>query len=250
MKDTILIVEDDPNIRFTICEMLDLEGYKTMQAANGEEALILIKSKKVNLIISDWMMPKMDGINLLTTLKKSKLTYTIPFIIVTAKPMIEDKIVALELGADDFLVKPFSAKELYLRCKNKLSLQKNKLSEELISELTEDQIQTKDHLFLIELKKYIGKQYSNEHLNLKQMADYFIMGTSNFQKYVKKLTGKSVFKIVFEQRLIKAHELILEKKLSINEIANICGFKNTYYLTKKYKEHFGNLPSKTMKNNE
>jgi transcriptional regulator GlxA family with amidase domain len=76
------------------------------------------------------------------------------------------------------------------------------------------------------------------------------MGTSNFQKYIKKLTGKSIFEIVFEQRLVKAHELLLENKLSINEIANVTGFKNSYYFSKKYKAHFGNLPSKTNKNYE
>jgi DNA-binding response OmpR family regulator len=250
MKEVILIVEDNPNIRYNISELLELEGYKTMQAANGEEALILIKSKKISLIISDWMMPKMDGISLLSILKKSKLTRSIPFIVLTAKPMIEDKLTALEFGADDFLIKPFSSKELYLRCKNKLNIHKNKLSEALITEFSEGQIQTKDDLFLIDLKKYISEHYSNEHLKLSQIANHFIMGTSNFQKYVKKLTGKSIFEIVFEQRLVKAHELLLENKLSINEIANVTGFKNSYYFSKKYKAHFGNLPSKTNKNYE
>lgn len=69
MKDVILVVEDDPIIRTNICDMLELEGYKTLQAANGEEALLIIQSKKINLIVSDWMMPKMDGVNLLANLK-------------------------------------------------------------------------------------------------------------------------------------------------------------------------------------
>jgi DNA-binding response OmpR family regulator len=250
MKDIILVVEDDPIIRSNICDMLELEGYKTLQAANGDEALLIINSKKINLIISDWMMPKMDGVNLLANLKKSKLTYSIPFIILTAKSMSEDKLNALELGADDFLTKPFLSKELFLRCKNKLSLQKNKLSGELISGISLNEIQTKDELFLKELKKYIALNYSHENLKLAQIAAHFIMGTSNMQKYVKKLTGKTVFELIFEQRLIKAHELVLEKKLSISEIASINGFKNSYYFTRKYKAHFGILPSKSLKNYE
>jgi AraC-like DNA-binding protein len=76
------------------------------------------------------------------------------------------------------------------------------------------------------------------------------MGTSNLQKQVKKLTGKSIFEILFEQRLLKAHELVLEKRLSISEIADISGFKNSYYFTRKYKTYFGVLPSKSIKNNE
>jgi DNA-binding response OmpR family regulator len=196
--------------------MLELEGYKTLQAANGEEALLIIQSKKINLIVSDWMMPKMDGVNLLANLKKFKLTFSIPFIILTAKSMNEDKINALELGADDFLTKPFLSKELFLRCKNKLSLYKNKLSDELISDISLNGIQTKDDLFLKELKNFITLNYSNENLKLSQIAAHFIMGTSNLQKYVKKLTGKTVFELIFEQRLIKANELVLEKKLSIS----------------------------------
>lgn len=250
MKETILIVEDDPIILSNICDILALEGYETLQASNGEEALLILKTRKINLIVSDWMMPKMDGINLLTNLKKSKLTQSIPFIILTAKSIIEDKIKALEFGADDFLMKPFLAKELYLRCKNKLLLQKNKLSEELISEYSTQEIQTKDEIFLMELKKYIGYHYKNESLKLSEIAAHFIMGTSNFQKYVKKLTGKSIFEIIFEQRLNKAHELVLEKKMSLSAIASKCGFKNSYYFTRKYKAYFGKLPSQSFKNNE
>ncbi|MCF8253713.1 MAG: response regulator [Bacteroidia bacterium] len=250
MKDIVLIVEDDPIIRSNICEMLEMEGYKTLQAGNGEEAILIIQSKKINLIISDWMMPKMDGVNLLTNLKKSKVTRSIPFIILTAKSMVEDKINALELGADDFLVKPFSSKELFLRCKNKLALQKSKLSEDLLSGFSESEIQTKEELFLKDFKEFIALHYVNENLKLSQIAEHFIMGTSNLQKYVKKLTGKSVFEILFEQKLIKAQELLLQKTYPINEIASICGFKNTYYFTRKYKKHFGILPSKVRKINE
>lgn len=247
MKETILIVEDDPIIRSNICDMLALEGYEILQATDGEEALLMLRAKKINLIISDWMMPKMDGLNLLYNLKKSKLTRSIPFIMLTAKSILEDKISALELGADDFLLKPFLAKELYLRCKNKLSLQKSKLSEELLSKHSTDELQTKDEFFLLELKKFIAINYSNENLKLSQIADHFIMGTSNLQKYVKKLTGKSIFEIIFEERLIKAHEMVLQRKLSISEIASINGFKNSYYFTRKYKAYFGNLPSKSFK---
>jgi DNA-binding response OmpR family regulator len=250
MKDVVLVVEDDPIIRSNISEMLELEGYKILQAANGEEAILIIKSKKIDLIVSDWIMPKMDGANLLINLKSSKLTRSIPFIILTAKSLMEDKLNALELGADDFLIKPFSAKELFLRCKNKLILQKNKLSEDLLSNFSQEELQTKDDVFLNDLKNFIAQNYSNQNLTLSQIAEHFIMGTSNLQKQVKKLTGKSIFEILFEQRLLKAHELVIEKRLSISEIADISGFKNSYYFTRKYKTYFGVLPSKSIKNNE
>lgn len=247
MKETILIVEDDPIIRSNICDILELEGYETLQAANGEEALLMLRAKKINLIISDWMMPKMDGLNLLYKLKSSKLTRSIPFIMLTAKSILEDKMSALELGADDFLLKPFLAKELYLRCKNKLLLQKSKLSEDLLSEYSTEEVQTRDDSFLLELKTFISHHYSNEDLKLSQIAENFNMGTSNLQKYVKKLTGKSIFEIIFEQRLLKGHELVLQKKLSISEIASNSGFKNSYYFTRKYKAYFGKLPSKSFR---
>jgi AraC-like DNA-binding protein len=129
-------------------------------------------------------------------------------------------------------------------------LQKNKLSEDLLSNFSQEELQTKDDVFLNDLKNFIAQNYSNQNLTLSQIAEHFIMGTSNLQKQVKKLTGKSIFEILFEQRLLKAHELVLEKRLSISEIADISGFKNSYYFTRKYKTYFGVLPSKSIKNNE
>jgi DNA-binding response OmpR family regulator len=247
LKELVLVVDDNPIVRSNICELIETREYKTLQAADGEEALSIIRSKKVNLIISDWMMPKMDGITLLINLKKNNLLRSVPFIFVTVKTSLEDKLIALELGADDFLSKPFSTQELLLRCKNRIQAQKSKLSEELISDFSPDEIQTKEEIFLVNLKLYIADNYSNENLKLAEIADYFNMGISNFQKYVKKLTNKSIFELLFKERLIMAHKLVLEKKLPISEIATICGFKNTYFFTIKYKEHFGILPSKSFK---
>ena len=248
-KEKILILEEDANLRNNICKMFELEGYKTFMAKNVCEAELIINSKKINLIISDWMAQKMEETSLLFMLKKSTITNSIPIIIISNKSNFKEKITALELGADDYLIKPIMNKELYLRSKNKLSLIKTKLSKELLQEYSNHELQTKDDLFLLELKKFISENYNNENLKLSQIAEHFIMGKSNIQKYVKKQTGKSIFEIIFEQRLIKAHELILEKKLSLSEIAGKCGFKNSYYFTRKYKAYFGNLPSKTYKIN-
>lgn len=113
----ILVVDDEPAICDMICTSLEMAGYKTRKAANGQIALQMIFNEQPDLAIVDWMMPMMSGIELTTRLKRDPLTAEVPIILVTARSVEEDKVRGLEAGADDYVVKPFSPRELTARVK-------------------------------------------------------------------------------------------------------------------------------------
>ncbi|MGB0504203.1 MAG: phosphate regulon transcriptional regulator PhoB [Thalassolituus sp.] len=113
----ILVVDDEPAICDMICTSLEMAGYQTRKAANGQIALQMIFNEQPDLAILDWMMPMMSGIELTTRIKRDPLTAEIPIILLTARSVEEDKIRGLEAGADDYVVKPFSPRELTARVK-------------------------------------------------------------------------------------------------------------------------------------
>lgn len=243
MKEKVLVVEDDPIIRSNICDMVELDGIGTFQAFNGVEAMMIINTKKIALIITDWIMPEMDGLELLQKVKQSPSLAHIPVIMLTAKVQIEDKLDALHLGADDYLVKPFSSRELFLRVRNLLE-SRRKLTGKIITTGEMTDLQRMEDRFVADLREFIQANLSNDKLALADFTDHFNMGVSNFQKHVKKLTGKSVIEILFEYRLERAYELISTRTCTVSEAVFRCGFKNGYYFTKKFKQYYGVLPSK------
>jgi DNA-binding response OmpR family regulator len=249
MRERILVVEDDGIIRSNICELLELENYATLQASDGEEAFALLQTKKVSLIISDWIMPTIDGIQLLQKIKESGNLAHIPFIFLTAKIMVADKLNALKIGADDYLVKPFLHEELYFRCRNAIESRKAIIGK-MISDSKPSILPSKEEVFIVKLRAFIQDNYTNENLSLADFIAFFNMGDSNFQKYVKRLTGKSVFDLVSEQRLEIAYQILSSRNATISEVIFSCGFKNANYFTKKFKDYFGVLPSKVYQVNK
>lgn len=113
----ILVVDDEPAICDMICTSLEMAGYQTRKAANGQIALQMIFNEQPDLVILDWMMPMMSGIELTTRLKRDPITADVPIILLTARSVEEDKVRGLEAGADDYIVKPFSPRELIARIK-------------------------------------------------------------------------------------------------------------------------------------
>lgn len=113
----ILVVDDEPAICDMICTSLEMAGYQTRKAANGQIALQMIFNEQPDLVILDWMMPMMSGIELTTRLKRDPITADVPIILLTARSVEEDKVRGLEAGADDYIVKPFSPRELTARIK-------------------------------------------------------------------------------------------------------------------------------------
>lgn len=238
----VLIVEDDPGIRDTIADLFEMSDYKVEVAVNGAEGYRKLLSKKPDIIVSDIMMPVMDGLQLLRKVREGRDTYLVPFILVTAKVTTESKLKCLEIGADDYLTKPFEIKELLLKVNN-LIKRKQDMIEKFAS--TPGQVigMSKEELLMQKLKHFLEENLSNARLSLPEVASGLAVSSSTLQKTVKKVSDKSVSQFIREYRLKRAYDLILLSNSSLKEIATNTGFSSLSYFSRSYKELFGNSPS-------
>lgn len=236
----ILIVEDNPDMREYL-KIIFAEKYKLMFAQNGEEALGLLNSLRPNLIISDLMMPKMDGNTFLTHVKQDDNLKSIPVIILTAKLGEESKLNALRLGVDDYITKPFSATEIKIRASNLIKnanarvdwITKHPTDQQEVSKSSEDK-------FLIELKKYVIENISNHHININTIANHLAMSERQLYRKVGEATGLTPNQLIREIKLQYAESLIQEKSVTkVSVLAHEVGFESASYFSKLYFERFG-----------
>lgn len=246
-KTIILIVEDNYDMREYIKESLD-GGYHVEEAINGEQGVRKAEKIIPDLIISDMMMPKMDGHELTRTLKNNEKTSHIPIILLTAKSGQENKIEGLETGADDYLTKPFDLKELRIRIKNLIVIRK-KLQEKYAKLETYSQgIENKklssiDEEFMRRVIAVIENHLSDEDFSTEEFGEELGMSRMQVHRKLKALTGKSAIQYIKTFKLDKARKMIKEKSGNISEIAYSLGFGSPAYFTKCFKEEFGYPPS-------
>ncbi len=250
---TILLVEDNTQLQEYIRVVLQDE-YLIIVADNGQAALDIIEAKKANsgneapidLILSDLMMPVMDGYQLLEQLKRSAATRQIPTIMLTARGGTDDRLKALRIGVDDYLTKPFDEEELKIRIQN--LLQNHTARQEAITEIS---LQTNDpHLSQIDqellngLEAFVQKHISNTSLSVIMIADEFAMSESTLLRQLKRLTGLSTQKYISEIRLHEARNLLERRRYnSIKRVAVEVGFTDVRIFSRNYKTRFGKLPS-------
>jgi len=246
LADKIIICEDDSNLRSNISSALEMEGYHVYQAFNGIEAKQLLLAKRVSLLVSDWAMPGMGGIELLNFVKSDKRFSHIPFIFLTAKSEIEDKLLALGLMADDYITKPFSLHELVFKCRNNIENRKQVIIANLVDNV-ESKFDSRDQKFLSQIKEFINKNIANDELALSDFSSEFPMSVSSIQKNIKRICGQSLFKLIIDMRLQKAKNMIEANAAPISEVLYHCGFNNHNHFTKKFKDKYGILPSKLSK---
>jgi signal transduction histidine kinase/ligand-binding sensor domain-containing protein/DNA-binding response OmpR family regulator len=255
-KTIILIVEDNYDMREYIKEILD-KNYNIEEAINGEQGIRKAESIIPDLIISDLMMPKMDGNEMTRILKNNEKTSHIPVIILTAKTGQENKLEGLETGADDYLTKPFDIKELQIRIKNLINLRK-KLQEKLSKvemgspvkkENESSLIQAKsvklrsiDKRFLDKIREIINEHLSEEDFSTEEIGRKLGMSYTQVYRKIKALTGKSPSLFVRSVRLLKAKVMIENGEGNISEIAYSVGFSSPVYFSKCFKEEFGYPP--------
>jgi YesN/AraC family two-component response regulator len=224
--------------------------YKVVEAENGEDGFVMATNEIPDLIISDVMMPKMDGFELCTKLKTDQRTSHIPVILLTARATREDKIEGLETGADDFVPKPFDSGELKIRIKNLIN-QRKKLREQFSkqSSLSFDQItQTSaDEKFVKRIFDIISRHMSDSHFNLDSFANEAGMSQMQLHRKIKGLCGLSPAEFVKTIRLKRGTELLKEKTGNISEIAYEVGFKNPAYFSTCFRQQFGISPSAFVK---
>ncbi|HEX9253651.1 MAG TPA: ATP-binding protein, partial [Ignavibacteriaceae bacterium] len=246
-KNIILIVEDNADVREFIKDSLGNE-YHFEEAENGEEGIIKAEEIIPDLIISDIMMPKIDGNEMTRRLKSDQKTSHIPIILLTAKSGQENKIEGLETGADDYLTKPFDAKELHIRINNLINLRK-KLQEiygtEKITSVTKSKHKLKaiDAQFMERLLKVIEEHISEEEFTIENFGHEVGMSRSQMFRKIKALTGKSCSVYLRSVRLAKAKIMLQNREATVSEIAYSVGFGSPSYFAHCFKEEFGYAPS-------
>ncbi|HMU44431.1 MAG TPA: two-component regulator propeller domain-containing protein [Ignavibacteriaceae bacterium] len=245
-KTIILVVEDNYDMREYIKESLD-KSYQVEEAVNGEQGVRKAEKIIPDLIISDMMMPKMDGNELVRILKNDEKTSHIPIILLTARSGQENKIEGLETGADDYLTKPFDVRELRARIENlikirrKLQAKYSKL--EYILRPNGKKGTSLDEKFMIKVGEVIEEHISEEEFNIEEFCGEVAMSRTQLHRKLKALTGKSATLYVRTVKLSKAKKMIEEKTGNISEIAYSLGFSSPAYFTRCFKEEFGYPPS-------
>jgi signal transduction histidine kinase/ligand-binding sensor domain-containing protein/DNA-binding response OmpR family regulator len=246
-KTIILVVEDNYDMRQYIRESLD-GNYLIEEAVNGEQGVRKAEKIIPDLIISDMMMPKMDGNQLVKILKNDEKTSHIPIILLTAKAGQENKLEGLEIGADDYLTKPFDIKELQVRIKNLISIRKklqerfNKIENQfpVVKGL---KLNSLDEKFILNVNEVIEKHISEEGFSIEEFAKEVGMSKSQFHRKFTAITGKPASMYLRSVRLSSAKKMIEGKTGNISEIAFSVGFSSLSYFSKCFKEEFGYPPS-------
>jgi signal transduction histidine kinase/ligand-binding sensor domain-containing protein/DNA-binding response OmpR family regulator len=242
----ILIVEDNYDMRAYIKESLSAY-YKVEEAVNGEQGIRIAQKIIPDLIISDLMMPKVDGIELTRVLKEDEKTSHIPIIILTAKSGQENLLGGLQVGADEYLTKPFDMKELELRITNLIKLRK-RIQEKIINggitELkSEKKLGAADAKFISKVNEVIEKHISDENFSIEEFGKEIGMSRSQFHRKLKALVGKSASLYLRSVRLKKAKRMLEKGEGNISEISYQTGFSSPSYFTYCFKEEFGYPPS-------
>lgn len=241
----IVIVEDNEEVRHYIRDHLE-EEFLIAEAENGAVGEQYIIEHLPDLVVSDVMMPEMDGVEMTERLKKNPLTSHIPVILLTAKASEEARIEGLETGADAYMAKPFSAQELMVRAK-KLIEGRKKLREafkkELLLEPSESDAPSIQDMFLTKVTETIQKNLWDPDFGAERLSGSFNFSRRQFHRKVQALTGHTPGQLIRMFRLKKAKQMIEKGNGTVSEIAYEVGFNNLSYFSKCFSEQFGKLPS-------
>ncbi|MDQ6476864.1 two-component regulator propeller domain-containing protein [Dyadobacter sp. LHD-138] len=241
----ILIVEDHPELRKFIRECLG-NTYQYAEAFNGSEGIKMASELIPDLILSDLMMPQMDGLQLCRLLKTTEATSHIPVVMLTAKADLHDRLIGLETGADDYIAKPFSARELQIRVHNLIDNRKllhERYSRRDLADPEEMSIQPMERVFIQKAIEVIDENLTNSQFGVEVLAGSLHLSPSQLNRKLKALTGQSALVLMRDYRMQKALELLRCEADTISEVAFRVGFEDPGYFTKVFKKHFGFLPS-------
>jgi signal transduction histidine kinase/DNA-binding response OmpR family regulator len=251
-ETVILVVDDHPDVRRYIREQLQ-SGYTIADAENGEAGIQSALDIIPDLVISDVMMPILDGYALCEALKTDQRTSHIPVILLTARAGEEDKLAGLDTGADDYLVKPFNSKELNTRVRNLID-QRRKLREQYVREgmlrPTEVEAVSLDDQFIQQMMSVIEDRLQDENFSVEELSSKMNMGARHLHRKIRALTSKSPVEFIRLVRLQRARHLLEQNTGTISEIAYQVGIINLSYFSKSFKQEFGVLPSEIEETNQ
>ncbi len=245
MKPTLLLIDDNEEILEFLVEELQ-ENYHLLKALNGSAALQLLTEETVQLVVSDVLMPEMDGFELCSRLKTEVEFSHIPIILLTAKNTLQSKIQGLELGADAYIEKPFSPAHLKAQILNLLT-NRNKIKDYFASSplvhIKSMAYSRADETFLETLNESIEKNMFDTALDVEMLAREMAMSRATFYRKVKAISNLSPNELIHITRLKKAAELLAEGSHKIYEIIEIVGYNSQSNFTRGFQKQFGMTPS-------
>jgi DNA-binding response OmpR family regulator/two-component sensor histidine kinase len=240
----LLIVEDNPDIRKYIRQALQ-EAYRITEAVDGAAGLKLADESVPDLILTDVMMPKMDGFELCRRLKQQEATSHIPVIILTGKASRDSRIEGLNTQADDFLAKPFDAEELRLRIRNLLhnrALWRKRYDQPGLLEPSPVELPSREQAFLRQAKNIIEEHLGDESFTVEQLSSALALDRTQLFRKLRALTGQNPSRFIRTIRLKRARQLLEARVGTAAEIAFMVGFSSPSYFSKCFKEEFGMTP--------
>ena len=255
----ILVAEDDRDVALLITEMLRNEGYICAWAGDGQEALEMIEKHMPQLLVTDIMMPRMDGIELIRNIRANDVSKHLPIIVVSARTDDEDRLAGLDAGAEVYLGKPFLSRELLLRINRMLEqrdILRQKYSKEIAEadrrDAAEQQLNMSgsDIAFLKTIDEFIHDNIMNNELNANIVADKMCISVTTLNRRIKAAAATNTTNYIRLKRLGRAKQLLQNTDMSMGEIQAVCGFDSPSYFSRAFKSEYGVSPSEYRKGRE
>ena len=241
-RATLLLVDDNPEILTILSDLLN-ESYNLIFAENGAEAWQKIITHKPDLIVSDVMMPEMDGIELCRNLRDNFDTSHLPLILLTARAEIEDKIAALKAGADSYIPKPFHPEHLRVRIEKLLEVRENIRNRFAGSDDRMVMLKELPDPFFHKMLAYIDENIDDETLSAEKLCDHMALSRSSLYEKIKTVLGTTPHGLINQRRLSKAVTLLLSSQLTVSEIIDQTGFASRTHFYNLFGKSFGCSPS-------
>lgn len=248
----VMLIDDNPDILAYLETALSAR-YNVISLEKSSDALDLLRAKKADLIISDVMMPDPDGLELCKLIKKDPVLNHIPVILLTARVGEESKLEGLELGADDYICKPFSATELMARVENLIELRRilrERFSREVNIKGQEIDVSSADARFLERVQQVIDEHMANSNFSVDWLADEVNLSPRQFQRKMRAITNLSAAGYIRMLRLERARQLLEQGWGNVSEISYKVGFRDTRYFSRLFKQAFDLSPTDFLENRE
>jgi len=250
-KELVLVVEDNADMRNYLTMILK-NNYRVATANNGQEGQEKASDLLPGLILSDVMMPVMDGMELLKSIKSKPDLRHIPFVFLSAKSALEDRISGLEFGADDYITKPFSSDYLNVRIRNIMRTRREMIdyylnSRKTTGAVTSDKMSDETLLFVQQINDFVLDNLTDVELSIDDISRHMYVSHSVLYRRIKAVTGMAPVAFINHVRISKAVELITEGRLSMGEVSDSCGFSSQAYFNYCFKKEFGTSPSNYRK---
>ncbi|MFK7925307.1 MAG: ATP-binding protein, partial [Bacteroidia bacterium] len=245
-KEQILLIEDNPDVRAFVREQLLDFGYQVHTAKDGIEGVESALELIPDLIISDIMMPRLDGYGVAKALKVDPKTSHIPLILLTSKASEESKIEGLEQGIDDYLLKPFNSRELKVRIANLIKQRKRlreRFSTATVIRPNEVSAIPIEQSFIKEVLEVIESNLTNEQFSVESLSEAIGMSVNNLNRKLRALIDQTAGKLIRSMRLQRAADLLQQKAVSISDVAYEMGFSSPNHFARSFKNQFGVSPS-------